>query len=88
MTLCRQTEVSVEVIQTMAVVPEQVSVAAALALILSELENIPSLKEEQRMKLKAFLDGKNDFTLLTVLGKSLIYHEAPLVMFVDLIDKS
>ncbi len=66
----------------MAAVPEQVSVDAALAQVLSKLERISSLKEEQRTTLKAFLDGNNVFALLpTDLGKSLIYQVALLVIW-------
>ncbi len=40
---------------TMAAVPEQVSINAAIASVLSQLDGISSLKEEQRMTLKIFL---------------------------------
>ncbi len=38
----------------MVAVPEKASVEAALASVLSKLESVSSLKEEQRMTLKAF----------------------------------
>ena len=38
------------------------------ASIVSELESFPSLKEKQRTALKAFLNGENDFSLLTWLA--------------------
>lgn len=38
---------------------EEVSMDAAISGVLSELDNISSLKEEQRMVWKAFLDGKD-----------------------------
>ena len=51
---------------------EEVSVTA-IASVISELESISSLKEEQRTALKAFLDEKDVFALLpTGFGKSLI----------------
>ena len=44
--------------------PEEVSVDTTIASVLSELENISSLKEEQRMTLEAFLHGQDVFALL------------------------
>ncbi len=44
-----------------------VSIDAAIASVLSELESISSLKEERRKKLKASLDGK-DVLLLSRLA--------------------
>ncbi len=41
-----------------------VSINAAAASVLSELESVSSLKEEQRTTLNIFLDGKDVFTLL------------------------
>ncbi len=53
-------------------VSEQVSIDAATASVLSELESISSLKEEQRTTLKAFLNGKIVFVPLpTDLSESL-----------------
>ncbi len=43
---------------------KEVSLHAAIAAVLSELDNTSSLKEEQRMALKALLDGKDVFVLL------------------------
>ena len=43
--------------QTTAAPPEEVSIDAVIASVISELENISSLKEEQRTALTAFLDG-------------------------------
>lgn len=44
---------------------------AAIAAVLVELDNIFSLQKEQRMALKAFLEGKDVFALLlTGFGKS------------------
>ncbi len=55
-----------------------VSVDAAIASVLSELESISSLKEEQRT-LKAFLEGKDVFALLSAgFSKSLIYQLTPI----------
>lgn len=60
--------------------PKEVSVAA-VASVISELESLSSLKEEQITTLKALLDGKDAFSLLpTVFGMSLIYQLAPPVM--------
>ena len=50
--------------KTIMVVPKKVSVDAAIASVISELESISSLKEEQRTALKAFLDGKYVLVLL------------------------
>lgn len=50
-------------------VPNEVSVDAATASDTSELEYISSLKEEQGTVLKAFIDGKDVFTL-HLTGKS------------------
>ena len=47
-------------VQTM-VALEKVSVDTVLASVISELESISSLKEEQRTTLKAFIDGKRCF---------------------------
>ncbi len=44
-----------------------VSIDAAVASVLSDLESISSLKKEQRASLKASLDGKDVFTLLLTL---------------------
>ena len=47
--------------------------SVAIAQVLSELESIHSLKEEQKTALEAFLGGKDVFALLpTGFGKSLI----------------
>lgn len=43
--------------------PTEVSVVVATASVISELEGISSLKEEQRMTLKAFPNGKDAFAL-------------------------
>ena len=43
---------------------KRLALDAAVASIISELESISSLKEEQRMALKAFLEGKYVFALL------------------------
>ncbi len=63
----------------------QKTTMAAMDLV-SELESVSSLKEQQRMTLKASLDGNNVLTLLpTGFGESSIYQMAPLVTwFVDL----
>ena len=59
--------------QTMAA-PEEVSLDTEIASVISELESISSSKEEQRTTLKAFLHGKDVFSLLpTSFCKSLIY---------------
>ncbi len=42
----------------------RVTTCAAIASVLSELESISSSKEEQRMTLKAFLDGEDVVALL------------------------
>ena len=56
------------------------TIDAAITLVISQLDNISSLKEEQSLALKAFLRGKAVFGLLpTGFGKSLIYQLAPLV---------
>lgn len=47
--------------KTTLVAPEEVSVEVAIALLLSELEIISSLGEEQRTALKVFLTGKGFF---------------------------
>ncbi len=67
-----------------------VNVDSAIAAVLSELESISSLKEEQRTTLKVFPDGKDVFALfLTDFGKSLIYQVTLLVtQFVGLIGRS
>ena len=39
--------------------PEEVSIDTAIASVISELESISSLKEEQRTTLKAFLHGQD-----------------------------
>ena len=58
-------------INNMAASTDEMSVA--IAQVLSELESIPSLKEEQKTALEAFLGGKDVFALLlTGFGKSLI----------------
>ncbi len=66
---------------------DMVSVDVGIALVLSELESISLLKEEQKMTLKAFLDEKQVFALPgTDFSKSLIYQLALLaIVFVDLI---
>ena len=46
------------------VAPEEVSVDTVVASVISELERISSLKEEQRTTLKAFINGKDVFALL------------------------
>ncbi len=57
-----------------------VNVDSAIAAVLSELESISSLKEEQRTTLEVFPDGRDVFALfLTDFGKSLIYQVTPLV---------
>lgn len=50
---------------------KEVSVNAAVAAVSSELDNISSLKEEQKTKRKAFPDGNDVFTLPTGFSKSL-----------------
>ena len=56
------------------------SIDTAITKVISQLENISSLKDEQRTALEAFLSGKDVFALLpTGFGKSLIYQLAPLV---------
>ncbi len=58
-----------------------VSIDATIASVLSELESISSLKEEQTTTLKAFLDGEEVFALLpSDFGRSLIYQLALLVI--------
>lgn len=54
MTVCSKTTLAA---------PEEVSVDAAIVSVISELERISSLKEEQRTTLKAFLRGKHVFGL-------------------------
>ncbi len=49
----------------MAAVPENLSIDAAIASVLSELESVSTLKEKQSTTLKAFLDGKHVFVLST-----------------------
>ena len=44
--------------------PDEVSVDTKTASVISELESISSLKEEQRMTLKAFNNSKDVFALL------------------------
>ncbi len=57
-------------LKTMAA-PIELSMDASIAAVLSELDNISSLKEEQRTAPKAFLGGKDVFALLlTGFGKS------------------
>ncbi len=64
-----------------------VSIDATIASVLSEMESISSLKEEQRTSLKAFLDGKDVLTLLpNDFSKSLIYQAV--IRFVDLAGRS
>ncbi len=53
-----------------------VSIEAAIASVPSELESISSLKEEQRMIPKTFLDRK--YVLTLSFGKSLICQLAPI----------
>ncbi len=67
-----------------------VGVDAAIASVLSELQSISLLEEEQWTTLKAFLDGTDVFNLLPAgFGKILIYQLTPLVIwFVDQIGKS
>ncbi len=68
---------------------DEFSVDPAIASVLSELESILSLQEEQRMTLKVFLGGKNVFAFFLTECESLIYQVAPLVIwFVDLIGRS
>lgn len=43
---------------------KEVGVDAAIAAVLSQLGNIYSFKEEQKMELQAFLDGEDVFLLL------------------------
>ena len=58
---------------------EALSVDTAITKVISRLENISSLKGEQRTALEAFLSGKDVFAILpTGFGKSLIYQLAPL----------
>ena len=45
---------------------EDVSTDAVITSVISELERISSLKQEQRIAVKAFIDGKDVFTLLSV----------------------
>ena len=53
---------------------------AAIKSVLDGLENISSLKEEQAIALKAFVEKEDVFAVLpTGFGKSLIYQLAPLV---------
>ena len=53
---------------------------AAIATVVNDLENISSLKDEQTIALKAFVEKKDVFAVLpTGFGKSLIYQIAPLV---------
>ncbi len=60
-------------IPTMVAVPEQVNIDTAIISVLSELENISSLKEKQRTTLKAFLDGEDVLALLpTDFGENLM----------------
>ena len=51
-------------LKTTMAAPKEVSVDAAIASAISELESILSLKEDQKTALKAFLDGKDVFALL------------------------
>ncbi len=75
--------------ETMMAAADMTSINAAISSAVSQLENISSLKGEQRTTLKAFLDGKDVFALLpTDFGKSLIYQLVLLVIwFVDLIGR-
>ena len=58
----------------------ELSIDSAISSVLSDLESLSSLKEEQRTALKAFLSGKDIFALLpTGFDKSFIYQLAPLV---------
>ena len=53
--------------------PEEVSVDTVIASVISEVESISSLTDEQRAALMDFIHGKDVFTLLlTGFGKSLI----------------
>ena len=52
---------------------EEVSIDAVIASVISDLERISSLKEEQRTTQKAFLHGNNVFArLLAGFGFSLV----------------
>ncbi len=46
------------------IMPTTDIVSASIASVLSEMESISSLKEKQKSTLRAFLDGKDVFTLL------------------------
>lgn len=50
----------------MMVAPKEVSVDAAVTSVISELERISSLKEEQRMTMKAFLN-ENDYYVICLI---------------------
>ena len=68
-------------LKNMAASADETSVSVAIEQVLSELQSISSLKEEQNTALEAFLRGKDVFALLpTGFGKSLIYQLAPLVV--------
>ena len=66
-------------LKNMAASADETSVSVAIEQVLSELQSISSLKEEQNTALEAFLRGKDVFALLpTGFSKSLIYQLAPL----------
>lgn len=59
----------------MTVATKEISVDTAVAVVLSELDGIFALKDEQRTAQKAFLGGEGVFSLrLTGFGKSLVEH--------------
>ena len=58
-------------LKNMAASADETSVSVAIEQVLSELQSISSLKEEQNTALEAFLRGKDVFALLpTGFGKS------------------
>ena len=61
--------------------PEASEIKSVLTKVISELDFITEVKQEQEYALSEFLSGKDVFAVLpTGFGKSLIYQLAPLVL--------